>query len=172
MQEDKVISDFSLQEIIGLILWWCEGTKIRRDKRWKNSYIYAIEVTNTNSEIIKLFVNLLEKEYNIDKSKLKVQLQIHEGDDKSFLEEYWSKEIGVPLKNFQKTIIRKQGIKVGKSVGTCKVRFSNKQLFLELEQRLEKLRGVAQMASAPVLGTGGRRFKSDHPDLRSLHMRV
>ena len=25
-------------------------------------------------------------------------------------------------------------------------------------------RGVAQAGSAPVLGTGGRRFKSSHPD--------
>ena len=29
----------------------------------------------------------------------------------------------------------------------------------------KKPRGVAQMASAPALGAGGRRFKSCHPDL-------
>ena len=28
-----------------------------------------------------------------------------------------------------------------------------------------RLRGVAQLASAPVWGTGGHRFESGHPDI-------
>jgi hypothetical protein len=35
--------------------------------------------------------------------------------------------------------------------------------------RLTTHRGVAQSGSVPVLGTGGRRFKSYHPDHVYLH---
>lgn len=33
---------------------------------------------------------------------------------------------------------------------------------------MHKRRDVAQLGSAPVLGTGGRRFKSCHPYMRAL----
>ena len=32
-----------------------------------------------------------------------------------------------------------------------------------------RIRDVAQFGSAPVLGTGGRRFKSCHPDINKIY---
>ena len=101
--------------LISLIIWWCEGTKARRDKRWKNAINCPIEVTNINPVIIKLFIDFLRKDLGIANSALKAQLQIHKSDNKLELEQFWTEISGIPLSQFNKTIIRETGNKIGKS---------------------------------------------------------
>src|SRR5680860_1554754 len=110
-------------EIVGIILWWAEGTKSRRDKRWKTARTYPIEITNTNPEIIKFFLEFLRKDLRVDTKRIYVQIQIHQGDNQEDLERFWTKVTRIPKENFQKTIVRPTGNKIGKSNGTCKVRF-------------------------------------------------
>ena len=114
---------------VGAILWWAEGSKSRRDKRWKRAVSYPIEITNTNPEIIRLFVKYVTEEVGIPKEKLKVQIQIHENDSQAELEAYWSEITGIPLSMFNKTIIRKVGNKPGKTRGTCKIRCYSKEYY-------------------------------------------
>jgi len=123
---------------LALAIWWCEGTKPRKDKRWKNSYLYPIEVTNCDPKLIKIFSNFLKEVIKIPNSKLKGQLQIHEGDNKQEIENYWSNEIGIPLSQFNKTIIRKIGNKPGKNYGTFKLRTYGKDLYNKLKNQLEE----------------------------------
>lgn len=126
-------------EVMALIIWWCEGAKLRKDKRWKNSYLYQIEVTNTDSRILKIFLNYLVKKYLVDISRIKGQLQIHKGDDQKNLEAYWSEALGIPLTQFNKTIIREAGNKPNKTKGTFKVRLYDKNIFNLLQSELDKL---------------------------------
>ncbi len=126
-------------EVIGLILWWAEGSKSRRNILWKNALSYPIEITNTDPRIINLFLEYVIQELGIDRKRFKLQLQIHEGDDQKTLEAYWSNITGIPTSNFQRTIIRPIGNKVGKSKGTCKVRFSDKMVYNILQQKLNLL---------------------------------
>lgn len=72
----------------------------------------------------------------IDESKLRAQLQIHDGDNKEELELFWSRNLNIPIECFNKTIVRPKGNKVGKSNGTCKIRYNSKELYLELEEQL------------------------------------
>lgn len=123
-------------KIIGLVIWWSEGTKSRYDKRWKKARSFPIEVTNTNPVIIETFLLFLRLIIKIPESKLRVQLQIHEGDNQKKIEKYWSKVTGVQTTFFNKTIIRPIGKKSGKSIGTCKVRFSDKKTYILLEEML------------------------------------
>jgi hypothetical protein len=123
--------------LTGIILWWAEGTKSRLDKRWKTARSYPVELTNTNPAIIKIFVDFLRKELLVPNEKLRVQIQIHDGDNQIQLEDYWSNITGVPLEHFNKTIVRPVGKKIGKSRGTCKVRFADKQIYLKLERLLK-----------------------------------
>lgn len=123
-------------QTIALIIWLCEGTKIRKDKRWKNAYSHAIEVTNTNPVIIKIFLDFLRKNLQVPSGKLHGQVQIHEGDDQTEVEKFWSKITGIPLAQFNKTIIRKQGIKIGKTKGTFKVRVYDKLTYQKLYELL------------------------------------
>ncbi len=127
-----------LFEAVCLTLWWAEGTKARQG-RWK-SLVYSVEITNTDSVIISTFLAYLRERLNVQNDRIKVQLQIHEGDSQEDLETFWEISTKVPRKQFNKTIIRPVGNKIGKSKGTCKIRVHDKKLYLELIDRLEKLR--------------------------------
>ena len=129
---------YSTRQIIGIIIWWTEGTKAYREKHWQ-SWIYPVDVTNTNSDIINLFLDFLRNDIGINESRLKLQLQIHEGDNQEQIENYWSKTTKIPKTTFTKTIIRPKGNKMGKSMGTCKVRYSDKATYLKLENFLKNV---------------------------------
>lgn len=131
--------DFTLRQVIGVILWWTEGTKSYKDKRWENTWSYTVDLTNTNVDIIKLFLEFLRKDIGVDEQRLKLQLQIHEGDNQAKLETYWSRVTQIPLQRFTKTTIRPKGKKVGKSMGTCKVRYSDKPTYMKIHFLLHKI---------------------------------
>lgn len=126
-----------IKDIIALTIWWCEGTKARRDYRWKNAFLYPIELTNTNPALINFFLDFLRKKLKIEGTKLRGQLQIHEGDNKDELEQYWSIQTHIPLDQFNKTIIRPKGNKPNKTRGTFKLRFYDKKIYLELKRLLD-----------------------------------
>lgn len=126
-------------EIVGLVLWWAEGSKSRRDTRWKNAVSYPIEITNTDPKIIKLFLDFMITELKVDIGRFRLQLQIHEGDDADELKKFWSDVTQISIDNFQKTIIRPVGNKPGKTKGTCKVRFSDKIVYNMLQRKLNNL---------------------------------
>ena len=130
--------EYSLRQVVGIIIWWTEGTKAYRDKRWK-SWIYPVDVTNTNPEIIQSFLDFLRKDIGITEMRLKLQLQIHDGDNQEEIEDYWSKATKIPRERFTKTIIRPTGHKIGKSMGTCKIRYSDKPTHLKLQSLLESV---------------------------------
>lgn len=136
---------------IGISIWWSEGTKSRKDKRWKNARSYPVEVTNTNPQIISVFLLFLRRVVNVPETKLTMQVQIHEGDDKEYIEDYWSRITGIPREKFNKTIIRPKGNKIGKTLGTCKVRFADKPTYLYLEDMLNK-----ELLSIGIKGHGIR----------------
>jgi hypothetical protein len=121
------------------MIWWAEGTKSRLDKRWQNTRSYPIEITNTNPLVIRLFIDFLTEELTVPLERVRVQLQIHEGDDQNELESYWASLVGVPRSQFNKTIIRPVGRKVGKSKGTCKIRFADKGVYEKLEGMLVRV---------------------------------
>ncbi len=133
-----------LRKIIGIVIWWTEGTKAFRDKRTKNGYVYNIDVTNTNPLIIKSFLDFLRLDVGIDEQRLKLQLQIHEGDDQIKFEKFWARVTNIPKKRFNKTIIRPKGNKAGKNMGTCKVRYSDKKIYAKLVVLLDKTLGLTQ----------------------------
>ena len=137
---------YSLRQIVGIIIWWTEGTKAYKEKRWQ-SWIYPVDVTNTNPEIINSFLDFLRGDISINESRLKLQLQIHEGDDQEEIENYWSKITKIPKTRFTKTIIRPRGNKIGKSVGTCKVRYSDKETYLKLEGFLKNVLSSSSLRS-------------------------
>lgn len=122
-----------------MVLWWTEGAKSRKDKRWRNAWTYNVEITNTDPNIIKMFLEFLRKDIKINESRLKLQLHIHEGDDQKKIESCWSKITKIPKERFTKTIIRPKGKKVGKSKGTCKIRYCKKETYYKLKGLLEDI---------------------------------
>ncbi|MGB3922199.1 MAG: hypothetical protein WBL19_02920 [Minisyncoccia bacterium] len=127
------MSRLSLRQIVGITIWWTEGTKAYKDNRWE-TLVCPVDVTNTDPRVIKSFLEFLRKDIGINESRLKLQLQIHHGDNQEQIEKYWSAVTKIPLERFTKTIIRPAGNKIGKNKGTCKVRYSDKPTYLRLEK--------------------------------------
>ena len=126
------------RKIIALIIWWCEGTKARQHKRYKNTYYRPVEVINSDPKIIKIFAGFLRQEMGVLNNKLHGQIQIHKGDDKDAIERFWELETGIPRSQLNKTIIREYGNKPNKNKGTFKLRLYDKIIFDKLKQLLLK----------------------------------
>ena len=101
--------------------------------------MYHVDFTNTDSQMIKLFLEFLRKDVVIEEPRLKLQLQIHEGDDKERLEQYWSLATKIPKDRFYKTIVRPKGNKVDKNNGTCKIRYCDKQTYKKMSSLLNNI---------------------------------
>ncbi|MCX5687808.1 MAG: hypothetical protein NTV71_04140 [Candidatus Omnitrophica bacterium] len=129
-------------KIIGAALYSCEGTKLRRDKRKKNEiYYWVIEFTNSNPKLIKLFAAFLRKIIKIEENKLKGQLIIYSDIQKKKLEKFWSATSGIPLFNFNKTVVlsAKGSLYKPNPNGTFKVRYHSKEAFKRLDRILNSI---------------------------------
>ena len=80
-------------KIICAILFWTEGSK-------SGSFVSFI---NSDPKMIALFLHTLRKSFNIDESKLRGLVHIHEYHDELKTKEYWSKISGISLEQFTKS---------------------------------------------------------------------
>lgn len=123
----------------GIMLYACEGTKLRIDKRSGNPY-YAIEFTNSNPKLVKLFLEFLRKIIGIEESKLKGLLFVYDDLDHKKVEKFWSNYLEIPLTRFNKTILyASKGRKNLSKVGTFKIRYHSKKKRVLLERMMEEL---------------------------------
>lgn len=127
--------------IAGAMLYACEGTKLRKDKRGENRYIYSIELTNSSPEIVSLFVRFLKDIMFIDSTRLRGQLFIYPDHNQKQLVTFWSNISGIPSSQFQKVIVLKQKNSKYKPNpnGTFKIRYSHKTDFLRLQETIKDI---------------------------------
>ena len=122
-------------QLAGAMLYVCEGTKLRKDKRGINTYFYSIELTNSDPKIIELFMKFLCEIIRPNREKIKGQLFMYSDQNGKEQMEFWSKTSGIPIYNFQKNIIfaAKTGKFKPSPHGTFKIRYTNKVDFLRLQ---------------------------------------
>jgi len=103
--------------MIGLGLYWGEGTKYRKD---------GLSISNSDPAVIKFFIHWLNKNLGITKKKLRVLLHLY--NDMNINKEilYWSRILKIPLKQFNSPYIKKSSSKRinhkgGFGHGTCNV---------------------------------------------------
>lgn len=125
----------------GALLYVCEGTKLRKDPRYKNTYIYAIEFTNSDPRIITLFRQFMLQILNINPSSIKAQLFLYPDLDAEKVRIEWSRKTGIPIRQFQKIITLKAKISKFKPnpLGTLKIRYSSKEKFLQLQSIIDSV---------------------------------
>jgi len=63
----------------------------------------ATSMGNSDPQILKFFITILKNNYGIKKEDIKCELHLRADQDPEEIREYWSKELGVPIKNFTKT---------------------------------------------------------------------
>ncbi len=113
-QAQKIIISLTEKEKIIFLsaLYWGEGGKT------------DFNFINSDSEIIKVFINGLQNVFGISKDRLRVSIRIYEDLNKNKCLEYWSSITGVPISKFANVNILK-GKKIGKlSYGMCRVRIT------------------------------------------------
>jgi transcriptional regulator with XRE-family HTH domain len=82
---------------------------------------------NTNPDMVRLFCVWLRRYFEIDESRMRVGLYLHEGLDLDAAEAHWSAVTGVPRSQFRKPYraVPDAGIRHTKHVfGCCYVRYS------------------------------------------------
>lgn len=122
----KDISVFSRRDLFlaGLFLYWGEGTKMQNG---------SVVLTNTNPAILKIFIKWLEV-FGVERKKLKIKLHLYSDMNIKQSLVFWSKELKIPINQFQKSYIKKTKLKDityknGFGKGTCCVIFHNRDLW-------------------------------------------
>ena len=80
------------------LLYWCEGGK--RDGE-------GIRFINSDPVLIKTFLALIRKSYNIDEKKLRALMHLHGYHNEEFQKKFWSGITGIPKSQFNKTFLKK-----------------------------------------------------------------
>lgn len=83
-------------KVCAALLFWCEGAK-----RLSN-----MAFTNSDPEMIALYLKALRKGFEIDEKKLSVQLHLHEYHDIEKQIAYWSRIMDIPVNQFNKPYIK------------------------------------------------------------------
>ncbi|MDK2948976.1 MAG: hypothetical protein PWQ56_141 [Patescibacteria group bacterium] len=89
--------------LIGISLHWAEGAKE------KNGNSSGIIFSNSDLRMILIFIKWIESVFKIKKSELVYELYIHETANIKNAQNYWSKNISIPLNNIR-TYLKKSKI--------------------------------------------------------------
>ncbi len=110
--------------IAGLFLYWGEGSKTTNA---------SVGLTNTNPAMLKFYIHWLEL-FGITRKDLKVSLHLYSDMNVKKQEQYWSKELNIPISQFRKSYIKKTLFTSityhnGFGQGTCTVMASGARFF-------------------------------------------
>jgi hypothetical protein len=99
------ISDYDLL-IIGATLYWAEGSKQKT-----HAPSVGIIFSNSDLEMIKVFLKFLRKICKIPEKELHFEIYIHETADHKIAQRWWSSELHIDIDKFQKIYFKKNPIK-------------------------------------------------------------
>jgi len=86
----------SLNKIYCALLYWCEGGK--RHER--------VNFVNSDPEMMRVFVTLLRNSFDLDESKFRVLVHIHEYHNDLEQKKFWSDVTGININQFHKSYLK------------------------------------------------------------------
>jgi predicted DNA-binding protein YlxM (UPF0122 family) len=98
--KQNLSSKEQLLKVAGLMLYWAEGGK-------RNTQ--AVNFTNSDPLMIRVFMKFLRSVYQVDKSKLRCHIYCFKNQNIDELTNFWSLLTQIPKTQFQKPYIRKNG---------------------------------------------------------------
>jgi transposase-like protein len=118
-------------KLICAILFWAEGSKTNR----------RLEFTNSDPSMIALFIRLLRQSYDLDETKFRVCLHLHDYHDAEEMLDFWSRITKIPLNQFIKPYRKPHtGLRKKKDYKGCaSVRYYNSQIACQLEALYNRL---------------------------------
>jgi len=113
-------------KIYASLIYWCEGAKYPSTRR--------LEFTNSDPELLCVFINLLRKSFSVDEKKFRVHVQVHTTHKYADIKKYWSKCLNIsPTQFIKPTKTKPRGKKHRKEyLGTCTLRYYDYRLQLKL----------------------------------------
>lgn len=92
LKNSDISNNISL--LLCAMIYQCEGNKSIKD---------SVTFTNSDPALIKTFVYLFRKSFNLDERKFRVLMHLHDYHDECIQKKFWSKITGVPISQFLKT---------------------------------------------------------------------
>lgn len=89
----KITLSKSLAKLYCSLIWWCEG----------NKSTVSLKFTNSDTTLISNFLYLLRYGFDIDESKLRALIHIHQYHDDLAQKKFWSEITKIPLSQFHKS---------------------------------------------------------------------
>ncbi|MFH1440968.1 MAG: hypothetical protein ABIH18_02860 [Candidatus Omnitrophota bacterium] len=111
-------------KIAGLMLYWAEGNK-------KNK----VGLSNSDPELIRFMMRWFREVCHITDERYKPHLNIHSGQDDNQIKDCWSKIINIPVSQFGKSYIKKEGTGHRKNIlynGTIRIDICDKNLLYKI----------------------------------------
>jgi hypothetical protein len=110
--------------IAGIMLYWGEGDKLTKQ---------SVKLTNTDPEMIKLFVYFLIQVLKIPKSRVRLQILLYPDLDDWLCRAYWYKASGLSASHFTKSTVIQGKHKTRRlSFGICMVTVSSTYLKVKM----------------------------------------
>ena len=132
--------------VAGLMLYWAEGSKTD-----------DTEFSNSSPDIVRLIMRWFREFCEVPEEKFKAYLNIHSGQVDQSIKEFWSKVTGIPVSQFGKSYIKKEGTGHRKNVlynGTIRISICNRNLFHKIQGWIE---GFNQKIGGAVSSIGRAR---------------
>lgn len=92
--------DFKIenQRLLCAMIYWCEGSKSKSD---------SVRFTNSDPNLLKTFLQLFRKSFNLDESKFRVCVHLHKYHNVDKQLNFWSKTLRIQLRQFVKPYLKK-----------------------------------------------------------------
>jgi len=119
-------------KVLLALLYWSSGAK------YPSSNFVAF--SNSDSGLVKTFLNLLRGTFKIIEPRIKIHLQIYSTQDEKKMTEFWSKLLSVSQKQFYNPTITKPPKHPRPDFfGTCTVRYHSLELLLTIMELCKEL---------------------------------
>lgn len=124
-QVSKDISHSKSKDFVaGFYLYWAEGTKTSE---------YSVSLANSDPSMIRCFISWMYL-LGVPKEQLRMRLHVYSDQDEPKLRRFWSKQTGIPIKNFTKsyckqTLSSRKTYKGMFPYGTCVIARHNRDIY-------------------------------------------
>jgi len=121
--------------LIGLSLYWAEGSKTEEH----------IQFSNSDPRLIKIMMRWFREICKVSEEKIRIHIYIHKIYRNESCEEFWAKTTGIAVSRFGKTTYKPTPHKVKKNLdykGVCRIDINNVNLFRRImgwQQGVSKL---------------------------------
>jgi hypothetical protein len=119
------LKNIALQKVLCSFLYWGEGGKSES----------CVSFVNSDPEMIKMFLYLLRSSYNLDESKLRGLVHVHEYHNETEIKLFWSQITRIPLSQFTKSYLKPHTGKIKRIgfKGTIRINYYDSKIAYELK---------------------------------------